>query len=158
MGDPAIKVSGLKELRKALKQAGDDFPKQVAELNFTIVSDIVVPAAKEMAAQGFTNIAGHSVHPGAAVVNSIRALRQQKSAVIAFGSAKVPYAAGMEFGSMGGKGKHGGHTNQFGQWRGNKDGAGYFIWPVIRNKNAEIIERYVSLMGKLTSMAFNTDA
>jgi hypothetical protein len=158
MGDPAIKVSGLKELRKALKQAGDEFPKQVADLNYTIVSELVVPMARELAQNGFTNIAGHTVHPGAAVIGSIRALRQQKSAVIAIGSAKVPWAAGFEFGASGAKTKKGGHTNQFGPWRGNKGDAGYFVWPTIRNKNAEIIERYVSLMGKLTSMAFNTDA
>jgi hypothetical protein len=43
-----------------------------------------------------------------------------------------PYNAGAEFGSL--------RYGQFEQWRGNDDGAGYFLWPALRQFREERLE------------------
>jgi hypothetical protein len=35
-----------------------------------------------------------------------------------------------------------GHTTQFNPWRGNKERAGYFLWPAVRANSDDIQERY----------------
>jgi len=44
--------------------------------------------------------------------------------------------------------------NQFNKWRGNKNGAGYFLFPTIRQNLQEIIDLYGDEMEKLLSDAF----
>lgn len=33
-------------------------------------------------------------------------------------------------------------TRQFNRWRGNSTGAGYFLWPTVRDNNADILDTY----------------
>ena len=157
MADGAvIKVAGLKELRSALRKASDTFPSEIKEINFAVVNDILVPEAQhEAAAVTLTTWKGKSFHVNQQVIASIRALSQQRAAIIAMGGAKVPYAAGDEFGSMGGKSRKGkGHTTQFGGWKGNTTDAGYFLWPSIRAKSPEIQAKYLQLLDRMLAGPF----
>jgi hypothetical protein len=151
----AIKVSGLNELRKGLKEAGDNFPAELKAANIAVVEQIVIPEAKQRAGGFFARRPGQKpVHVGQAVIDSLRAVKSVRGAYIALGSNKVPWAAGYEFGSLGGKTAKGGHTSQFAPWKGNKQGAGYFVWPAITAKREEIRTRYLELLSKLTAEAF----
>lgn len=44
--------------------------------------------------------------------------------------------------------------NQFKEWRGNKPGAGYFLFPTIRDSAAEIVEIYGDELDRITRKAF----
>jgi len=149
-----IQVSGLKELRSALRKASDTFPAEIKEINFAVVNDILVPEAKrEAEGTTITTWTGHTFRPNQKVIDSIRALRQQKAAYLVMGGAKVPYAAGDEFGSAGGT-SHKGHVTQFGGWKGSGSDAGYFLWPSIRAKQPEIQEKYLNLLDKMLTGPF----
>lgn len=44
--------------------------------------------------------------------------------------------------------------NQFRPWRGNKAGAGYFLFPAIRDRADEIADVYGDAIGRITKQAF----
>lgn len=44
--------------------------------------------------------------------------------------------------------------NQFKQWRGNSTGAGFFLFPAIRDNADEIVEMYGDAIDRLTAQAF----
>lgn len=157
MGKPAaaIQVSGLKELRSALRKASDTFPDKIKDMNFAVVSEVLLPEVKaEAAALTITTWRGKQFHLPQKAIDSIRALRQQKSAILAMGGAAVPYLAGDEFGSAGGKTNKGGHVTQFGAWRGNGPGGGYFVWPSIRKERDAIQTKYLELLDALLAEPF----
>src|SRR5690554_6593807 len=139
-----VRVVGLKELRAALRQADRRLGKELALVNYRVAQEVVVPAAKRRAEQPNPRQGRPAVRPGRKVVQSIRALRQQRAGVVALGSAAAPHAAGHEFGSI--------RYPQFPAWRGNQEEAGYFVWPTIREKRDEIITRYLELLDTLGTM------
>jgi hypothetical protein len=151
----AIQITGLKELRSALRKASDEFPDKIKEMNFIIVDSVLLPEVKaEASSLVITTWNGKTFHLNQAAIDSFRALRQQKSAILAIGGAKTPYVAGDEFGSAGGKTAKGGHTSQFGGWRGNGPGGGYFVWPSIRAKIPEIQSKYMELLDAMLAGPF----
>lgn len=136
-GADTVRLTGLSELRKELKKLDGEWTSELKTANFSVAADIVVPTAKSKAS---------STRAGSAVVSSIRAAKAAKAAIVSLGGSRVPWAAGFEFGSL--------KYHQFPTWRGNGDGAGYFLWPTIREKKPEIIDRYLELLEKITSRAF----
>jgi hypothetical protein len=136
-GSDTVRLTGLDELRKELKKLDGEWIGELKAANYEIAADIVVPTAKSKAS---------GTRAGSAVVSSIRAARAAKSATVSLGGARVPWAAGWEFGAL--------KYKQFPRWKGNGDGAGYFLWPTIRERRSEIIERYMTLLEKITSRAF----
>jgi hypothetical protein len=44
--------------------------------------------------------------------------------------------------------------NQFRKWRGNRSGAGYFLFPAMRQLGPQIVETYGDAIDKLTAKAF----
>jgi hypothetical protein len=77
---------------------------------------------------------------------AIKPRAEQRRARVLLDGVRYPYALGAEFG--GGKYKkgnptaRGGYTSQFKPWRGNGSGAGYFLWPTIRQMSQEITKTY----------------
>jgi hypothetical protein len=155
MSTPGLRVDGLKQLRRELKKIDASFDAELKEINWTLVNELITPAAKTKAGAAISRGGKPAVKPGGAVVNSIKALRQAKAAIVSLGGAKAPHAAGYEFGSMQlRKTAAGGHTTQFPIWRGNGEDAGYFLHPTIREKRDEILAFYSLMIGELLKEAF----
>lgn len=59
-----------------------------------------------------------------------------------------PWSMGAEFGAV--------QYPQFKPWRGNKDEAGYFLWPTIREfRNEDMLEQWVRIVYAQISKAFS---
>jgi hypothetical protein len=86
------------------------------------------------------------------VAPTIKARRGDKPAVQMGGTALLPGRGGrannanQRIGNVMWGAEFGGQrrdtTQQFQPWRGNKRGAGYFLWPTVRINSDDIMERY----------------
>lgn len=80
-----VKVEGARELRRTLKQAGDDLSDlKSAHMD---VASIVVPAAQ-----------GRAPHRSGALAGTIRPGATKTAAIVRAGSRRVPYAGVQEWG------------------------------------------------------------
>lgn len=131
-----IKVTGLRELRRELKAAGEQFPKELQQTNKAVVTDLIVPGAR-------AKLEGVSPRAGSRAVGTIRALASGTRAQVALGTAAVPWAVGKNFGSI--------RYRQFPPHLGQDD---YALYRTIREKRGEVIERYGAMLEKLTNRAF----
>ncbi len=133
MSGPAVRVEGLKELRKAFRDVDKDLPKTIRAATKEIAEFLVAPAkARATAVGGATS----KMSP------SIRAGGDQRSAFIRFGGRGYEMAGGGEFGSYRTHGKdnptaRGGYTTQFKYF--NREG--YAVYPTIRERSEEIRRR-----------------
>ncbi len=144
----AIQLTGFRELRRTLREADQRFPKVLGQANKRIVERELVPYVRRRAAD-----LGHP-RPGSAVIDSIRGSAASTGAVLLAGGAKVPHFFGHEYGSLGnirGPSRRGtkGHTRMFRGWRGSGDGAGYFVWPTIRERRQAFVEAYLEMIDHL---------
>jgi hypothetical protein len=125
MPDPIV-VKGLTELRAALKELKDiEGKKEFKAAGYDIAANVVSPKAK-----------GTAAGLGPMWAKAAETLRPAKIATgggIRFGSG-FGGAFGAEFGS--------GKYHQFKPWRGSGAGAGYFLWPTIRDSADEILATY----------------
>jgi hypothetical protein len=143
-----LKVAGLTELRKELKKL--DLVDDLKDANLDVAQVVVTAAQAKAAGQGpMQRTAAATLKPS----------RQAARAAVTGGSNSLPFFAGAEFGAgqdvprntargtvMG--------WNQFDVWRGSGDGAGYFLYPAIRDKTDEIVEMYGDAIEKITAGAF----
>jgi hypothetical protein len=137
MPDESIRVDGLDDLRRELRRLGDAWPKELKVANRD-AADIVVTSAKGKAAA----VGGVA----AKAAESLRALNQQRAAVVALGGAAYPYAMGAEFGSI--------RYRQFRPWRGSAGDAGYFLYPAIRGERDRVLDTYEKALDRITKRAF----
>lgn len=147
--DGFIRVTGLKELAKALREIDKDLPKEMSAANQVVGQHIVDRATTAAAAVG-------PMQRKAA--RSLKSARQQKVAAIKYGGARYPFAMGAEFGSgqntprsvsRGGTQFTMRGWNQFRPWRGNSSDAGYFLYPTIRRESDRIVELYSQVLDDL---------
>ncbi len=117
-----VKVAGLNELNRALRELGPELQRELKQTNLT-VAEIVAKDAQS-AAFSLGGVA-------AKVAPSIRASARNTAAGVSLGGTGYPMAAGAEFGAV--------RYAQFKPWRGNGSDAGYFVYPSIR-RDAERIE------------------
>lgn len=122
----AIRVEGLRELRRDLRAADAALPKQLSKTNKAIVNDVVVPEAKRIVPIRTGRLQGN-----------IRALAGQTSAKIAAGGAKVPYAGPIHFG-----------------WPAHGIEPQPFLYDALDNRRNEIMDRYEKMVDKVTSKPF----
>lgn len=137
MPDEQIRVTGLDDLRRELRRLGDVWPKELKVANHD-AAEIVVTSAQSKAA-GLGGVA-------AKAAGSLRALNQQRAAIVALGGAAYPYAMGAEFGSF--------RYRQFRPWRGNAGNAGYFLYPAIRGERDKVLDTYEKALDRITKRAF----
>lgn len=141
-----VKVEGLKELRRSLKQVSADLPKEVREVNRAVVTRIAVPAAKAEAARR-TN-----PRAGSAVIDSIRGQASQTRAQLIGGNARTPQFKGMNYGSgQVRRTVRGGHTTQFAV-RAPKDGRGnkgYILEAAVDKNLPRIVDAYSQMIESL---------
>jgi len=138
-----IEAPDLREFRRDLKRAGDQFPKQLQQTNKHVVEKVVLPEAKRRGSQSRRNLAGGRATIGSKGVATIRALATQRSAAVAMGGARTPWVAGNEWGS-------GGKYRQFPR----KNREGHILWPVVEELRDEIVEEYRDAVGDLAKIAF----
>lgn len=145
-----VQVEGLAELNKALKSLGPDMQKKLVAANRNVAQFVASDARG--AAQALGGVAGH-------VAPSIKAVGGGRSAGVAFGGARYPMAPGAEFGAGQGltrKRSSGSYLgfNQFDEWRGNGQDAGYFVYPTIRQDADRIESEWTKSVDELLKEAF----
>jgi hypothetical protein len=132
----AVQVDGLVELNRALKVMGGDLPKELRAANKAVATFVTADA--KSAAESLGGVA-------ALVAPSIKASAGATSAGVAFGGPAYPMAGGAEFGAY--------QYPQFHPWRGNGPGAGYFVYPAIRQDVDRIETEYHNALEHLIAKA-----
>jgi len=148
MPDDRIRIEGLNETRAAVKRLADpEKTRQYKAVGFTIARDVVIPAAKGKASNRLERRAAGTLKP----------VRTVTGGAVRLGGG-FPAALGAEFGANRNQtraGNPGGRPaqvrgwNQFQPWRGSDAGAGYFMWPAIREQTGEIVNRWADMIEKL---------
>lgn len=146
-----VNVEGLDELRREIRKLDEQgLTDQLKDANYEVASLVVDAAQARASSLGPMQVrAAESLKPG----------RQAARAVVSGGGARVPFFGGAEFGSRRDqervtvRGSVKG-WNQFDPWRGSGQGAGYFLYPSIRDRTPEIIDRYGDAIEKITHRAF----
>lgn len=142
LGGDAVRVTGMRELRAALRRLGDrELLRELGKIN---------GRAAQMVRDRARAKASTAQEAGAA--SRLRASRGAAKATITLGGK--PYDFGAEFGARPNaerRRKSGSYLglNQFRPWRGNGQGAGYFLFPALRESREQIIEQYVAEIDKL---------
>lgn len=144
---PAAKVTGIRDIQRALRQVDGQSQKKLREVGNRAVQRIVVKAQ-----------ANASTPMEKAAAATLRAQSQQRYAAIKLGRARVPFALGAEFGAgrnstrRRSTGTYVGYR-QFKPWRGNGEDAGYFMYPAIRAERQQTISDYLAGIGQLLDQA-----
>lgn len=144
----SLEINGLKDLQRELRAVNDKLPKELGNVNHE-VAQYVISRSKGRASTPLENRAA----------DTLSAARNQRVSMVRLGGSRNPEALGAEFGA--------GHNvlrntsrgsmqgwNQFRPWRGSGGGAGYFLFPTIREDTPQIIEMYLDLIDRLTQRAF----
>jgi len=138
MEGPGVKVVGLNEFRRELKRLEDDLTPELKAVNFEL--------AQRVTSWAQTKAAAVSPQAAKAARDALKASRTAARAQVIIGNNKTPWALGAEFGAQ--------RWKQFPAWRGNDKGAGYFLWPSIRDHREEIMDLYMEALDKLAGKAF----
>lgn len=133
---PEIRVEGLKELQKALKQLEGAAPRELREAN-KAAAELVAARARERGQETRTNLKGNQTRLGSRGVASIRAKATQTGAAVVMGGPGIPYAFGHEWGAR--------RYRQFPP----SSKQGYILYPSVQELKPEIIEVYQKLLDEL---------
>lgn len=121
----SVRVTGLNELVRALKQVDSGLPKEMRGVSLSVAQTVTEQARSR----------GFSLGSVAAkAAPSLRASGRQAGAGVTVGGSAYPWALGAEFGGQGRP-----TTQQFQPHLGR---TGYFVYPTIRDNQAEIEEAY----------------
>jgi hypothetical protein len=128
-------IRGMDDLRRELRRASNESTRAFGLLNHGAA--MIIQEAAEARGRRLGGVHGHVVR-----MNSIRASKKSRAAVIRIGgtAAKHGPALGAEFGAK--------QYPQFPDWRGNQwqawgtNGVGYMVHPSIREKEEEVLDHY----------------
>lgn len=120
MAGARIQVEGARELRAALKQAGDD-ASDLKDVHRE-VGDLVVTEAKAIGPKLTGRLTG-----------SGRATRNKTSAIVKFGKADIPYAGVIHFG-----------------WPAHSITPNPFVYDALDHRRDEVIKAYEAGVKKIT--------
>lgn len=146
------RVRGLDEFRAKLKKHSDrkQLEKELRQANYS-VAKLIEDRSKPV-------MSGLRGGMGPKAADTIKASRSTVAARLNIGGA-VPFALGVEFGavrnvprSVGGRTIRG--WNQFDDWRGSGDDAGYAVFPTIRESTDEVLTLYGDEIERILSDAF----
>lgn len=130
-----VNVEGLDELRRALKTISAQAPRELSAASKEVATFVAGDA--QGLAQGLGGVA-------AKVAPSIKGSGTASGGAVGLGGTAYPMAAGAEFGGQGRP-----TTQQFKPWRGAGEGAGYFVYPAIRQDADQIESAYVDKLDDL---------
>ncbi len=143
-----VHVEGLDEILSDLRGASKDTPKRVTKVNRKVAKTVATRARSKAGSLG-------GVH--AKVTKAIGWSSSPTVGRVDLKSSVHPAVFGAEFG--GGKygagnpkstgGQRPGYTSQFPPWRGSGSGAGYMVYPTIRDSMDHIKAEYLSEIDKL---------
>jgi hypothetical protein len=132
-----MKVDGIRDLQKALREVDRDLPKQLAA-GLAEASEIVAGVAR----------AKVPTRSGRAAT-SIKVKKQQRGAALAVGGSKAPYYGWLDFGGKVGRNK----ANRRPFIPG-----GRYVYPSLREKDAEVKAKVDEVLERLARLAgFATD-
>lgn len=136
--DDAIRVHDLRGFARELRAASRAAPKVVQRENKRFAERVATTTRAEYSRQ-HPSMSGRGA-------GSIRPLATATRAQVAIGSGRAPYVLGQEFGSI--------RYRQFPAWRGSGPGAGYFLYPTVREELPELREDYLDAVGDALERAF----
>lgn len=145
-----IRIRGMRELQRALRQIDKELPKELAAANQRVAQHVVDEATSRAKALGPMQAKG---------ARSLSAARQQRIAAIRYGGARYPMAMGAEFGAgqntlrQTSRGAVRG-WNQFRSWRGSGGNAGYFLFPTLRREGDRVVDLYGDVLEDLIAKHF----
>jgi len=156
IGMGGAKVKGLDELRRELRKLDDkSLIDELKDTNFEVANSLIGPMQSKAASVGAME---------AKAASTLTASRQAARAQLNFGGAKAPFAGGAEFGAgqdlrrnpVSRRSFTNGVLgwNQFNAWRGNDNGAGYFMYPTIRDRIPDLVDTYGDALERITARAF----
>jgi hypothetical protein len=159
MPERAIEVHGLRELRRELKRAGEQFPKEMREAN-RAAAELVVPEARRRAPKG-----PHEGKPAVRPITaSIRAGGTQRVGYVVIGGARSPHAPVYEFGgTIPRRGQDASTIAKLRAQHRSFEKAGLsvtrvrkraYLYPAIDAMTDEIIEAYGQALDRLSRRAF----
>jgi hypothetical protein len=124
-----VRVSGLKELDRALRQLGSELEDELKETDRT-VAGAVADHARGIA---------HSI--GGVAAKTAPSISASADG-LGFGGGGYPFAGGAEFGAV--------RYKQFKPWRGSGSAAGYFVYEAIRDDSEQIEDTYLEGLDNVT--------
>lgn len=130
--DVSVKVTGLRELSRAMKQVDTELPKEL-KARFLVVARRVVGVAQQRMPQ----------RTGRAQA-SVKARATVRGASIAAGGTAAPYYPWLDFGGSVGRGHRPGAAWSGAvkrEWRGLPGGSGRYIYPAIAQERDEIAKQ-----------------
>lgn len=142
-----VEFEGFDEFRRALKKIEDPEKTRAYKVASAEVADLVIAAAKDKASTRMERRAAATLVP---------VLSAAGGAVRLGGGFEGAFGA--EFGADRNQRRQGrphgtpavvAGWNQFKPWRGSDTGAGYFLYPSIREQEDEIVNRYDEMFRKL---------
>jgi hypothetical protein len=122
-GRPAVEIEGAKEVRRALKQMGDDLA-DLKDLHAE-VGELVASEARSIAPHDSGDLSG-----------SIRTARRAAGSFVLAGSRRVPYAGPIHFG-----------------WRARNIEPQPFLYEAIDSRRDAVIRRYREGIDRITDDA-----
>jgi hypothetical protein len=141
MPERGVEVEGLREFRRELRQAGQQWPKELRQANKD-AAEIVAEDARRRAPRG-PHLGGGRVRP---IVSSIRALASQGRGQVAVGGASTPHGPVLEFGgTIPRRGDTGART----QVRAQPS-----LHPALAAKGDEVVEFYGEALDRVYRRAF----
>lgn len=144
MADVAVRVDGLKELRRSLNRVDKELTKELRGEFVKIGQRVASDAQRRV-----------PVRSGRAR-DSIRAGVSGNNAYVAGGKKKVPYYGWLDFGS---RTPRQGNTRRQGPWKGSGPGPkkGRFIYPAIEANRGHIERAALAAMEQAKRTAFAGD-
>lgn len=132
MSKPVVRVEGLTELRRALREIEDPTKRKEAMAGFRAAADIGAADAKSRVPVK-SGQARRSVRAGASWKKG------SAQGFIVAGKATVPYYGWLDFGS---RTPNSGNPRSVGPWKASGKGPsnGRFIYPALEAKESEIVE------------------
>lgn len=147
-------------VRKAFRTLPKELKAEVRDASTDISRDIAAKTATRARSVG-----GVMLY----VAPTVKARRGDEPKVVMGGMARLPARGGrprsgknQTVGNVVWGGEFGGgrsaRTRQFSPWRGNKEGAGYALWPTVRGESLAIMDAYGdALLGAVDRAARRTD-
>jgi hypothetical protein len=152
-----LKVVGMKDLRKLLRDLDAGLPGELRDTNKRVVEEVLVPPVRAAAAAhrphgASTGTRAHPMHWADAVA-TVRAVASQTSSAILYGSTakRAAWMVGYEFGSI--------KYKQFPPSSPRLGGgsAGYFFYPTIRAAVPQIVDAYADALDKFMGRTVNAN-